>query len=621
MARESVIRGPLTILGTLPSGTGDNILTIDVISGAVGSIVASSLYTAGNGLTLSGSQFKLGGILTELTTTIDYTGNTLTFRGGDGLGGGGAFVITNVEAGETVSFGVTGAAGAGGLKYAADYSVAYTTRSLVDKAYVDSRTGGITNSALVNQLAISDGTNLIGYTDLIYTAGLLQVPGQVIFTADDATTGNVTTVLALRHTTSGVPANGIGVGLSFSAETSAGNVETGGTILVSATEVAAGVEDFDMVFTAMRNGAVAAERLRLGSDNITLTAHSTAGYIDLQAPGQNIRATSGTTNVLDVTTATTSTVVNVLSLRRTSSGVPATGIGSGLVFEVETAASNNESGVILEAVSTDVVPLSEDFDFVIKTMDGGSAATQRMRINSVRTAISNKLLVGSSVAPHGTVSCAVVGTSGAGEAIGQQLINLTTSGATWFGLNEVEGTATGSFYIQKYGSTHATLAGQVDFYNVGNASMTFATNNVERLVITGDGRFYGKALHNNAGSVTGTTNQYIASGTYTPTLTAVTNVASSIPSACQYVRVGNVVTFSGSITVAATSGGSFIEIRLSLPIGSNFSAQSQCGGTAFNGSNSAYLRADTTTDEAHMIGTPTGTASLVYFFSATYVIV
>src|SRR6185369_11101538 len=101
-----------------------------------------------------------------------------------------------------------------------------------------------------------------------------------------------------------------------------------------------------------------------------------------------------------------------------------------------------------------------------------------------------------------------------------------------------------------------------------------------------DGRVYGTALHNNASVVTGTTNQYIASGTYTPTLTNGTNVAASTARKCQWIRVGNVVLVSGQLDVDTTSTGAS-ELGISLPIASNLA-------TAFDlaGSGGASLVAD-----------------------------
>ena len=72
----------------------------------------------------------------------------------------------------------------------------------------------------------------------------------------------------------------------------------------------------------------------------------------------------------------------MLNLTHTTSGTPAAGIGTDIAFTVETADNNNEKGMILEALTTDVTSGQEDFDCVVKLMEGGSAAAERMRITS-----------------------------------------------------------------------------------------------------------------------------------------------------------------------------------------------------------------------------------------------
>jgi hypothetical protein len=71
----------------------------------------------------------------------------------------------------------------------------------------------------------------------------------------------------------------------------------------------------------------------------------------------------------------------------------------------------------------------------------------------------------------------------------------------------------------------------------------------------------------------------VAVGTYTPTITGVTNVASVTASECQYTRVGSVVTVSGTMTVGFTVAGDIGELTITLPVASTFSGFGQCGGT------------------------------------------
>lgn len=113
----------------------------------------------------------------------------------------------------------------------------------------------------------------------------------------------------------------------------------------------------------------------------------------------------------------------------------------------------------------------------------------------------------------------------------------------------------------------------------------------------------------------------VFSGTYTPTLTNTTNIASSTAAACQYMRVGSVVTVSGTVTIDPTATGRIV-MGFTLPIASNFSAANQCGGTfASSGTttvNVGSVAADSTNDVATFDGVVADTASRVYAFSFTY---
>jgi hypothetical protein len=67
---------------------------------------------------------------------------------------------------------------------------------------------------------------------------------------------------------------------------------------------------------------------------------------------------------------------------------------------------------------------------------------------------------------------------------------------------------------------------------------------------------------------------------YTPTVTDHANVAASTAFACQYMRIGDVVTVSGKVNVDPTAAaGTATEVRLTLPIASTFSAEQQLGGS------------------------------------------
>lgn len=146
------------------------------------------------------------------------------------------------------------------------------------------------------------------------------------------------------------------------------------------------------------------------------------------------------------------------------------------------------------------------------------------------------------------------------------------------------------------------------------------------LYVTDDGRVYGTALHNNAGAVTGTTNQYVASGTYTPTYTGVDNCDSVSAFECQWLRVGNVVTVSGIVNVDATNAASGVRFRATLPIASSLAAARQLAGvgrgTGINSVAAAFaVSGDSTNDAADFFGGVTDASSAVsVYFTFTYLV-
>lgn len=96
---------------------------------------------------------------------------------------------------------------------------------------------------------------------------------------------------------------------------------------------------------------------------------------------------------------------------------------------------------------------------------------------------------------------------------------------------------------------------------------------------------------------------YAPAGTYTPTLTNVTNVASSAAGVFNYARVGNTVIVSGRVTVTPTAAGAATELGVSLPIPSNFGGNDDCSGTAAATSvvsECAGIQSDATNDRARL---------------------
>lgn len=128
-----------------------------------------------------------------------------------------------------------------------------------------------------------------------------------------------------------------------------------------------------------------------------------------------------------------------------------------------------------------------------------------------------------------------------------------------------------------------------------------------------------------SGSMSISTGQII-SGTYTPTLTGVTNIATSSAQLCNYMRVGDIVTVSGGISVNVTAAATNSEIGISLPIASAFTAFQHCGGVG-SPTNATYsaengsIYGDGTNDRATMSFKPSATGSRNYAIHFTYRII
>lgn len=152
---------------------------------------------------------------------------------------------------------------------------------------------------------------------------------------------------------------------------------------------------------------------------------------------------------------------------------------------------------------------------------------------------------------------------------------------------------------------------------------TASTDSVARLTIEPDGRIHGANLHNNSGSLTGTTNQYIASGTYTPTLTNVANLDASTAYVSQWMRVGNVVTVSMKFDADPTTANVLCQLGVTLPIASAFTNARDCaGGGAYAGNSRTPVAvlADLTNDRAEVRFYPDYTANGGHHITFTYLV-
>lgn len=142
------------------------------------------------------------------------------------------------------------------------------------------------------------------------------------------------------------------------------------------------------------------------------------------------------------------------------------------------------------------------------------------------------------------------------------------------------------------------------------------------LCVTKDGQQTATATVPFAQGITAPTSALgnVHSGTYTPTLTAVSNVTGSTAATCQYIRVGNVVTVSGGFAMQPTVDNTDTVIGVSLPVSSNLASISQLGGVANSlvDTEAFAIFADTVNDRANVEGICRDTTSHSFYFTFTY---
>jgi hypothetical protein len=294
-------------------------------------------------------------------------------------------------------------------------------------------------------------------------------------------------------------------------------------------------------------------------------------------------------------------------------------IGSGLSYDHATYTLSASGGGITGTLTSGRVPYAT----------GASTVTDEAGFEY--NAGTNFLAVGN-INVGATVGSIICGSIESGFVIIGNEIR-ANSGNRYFGFTDVGNT--NSFNIANAtGGNGPTLSAigsdtniDINYATKGTGDHIFTLNGSEKLRVTDDGRLYGTALHDNAGAVTGATNQYVASGTYTPTLAATNtfNVTGTTSGVCQWMRVGNVVTVSGAISIDPTTNSVATQLSVSLPIASNFTATRQVGGTGSTAelgtaNPAATISGDGTNDTALFNFTVTDNANHAWHFSFTYLI-
>lgn len=239
--------------------------------------------------------------------------------------------------------------------------------------YLDAALGGTTSKNVTgvpatNTLTVDEYRNLIlNFTGTLTQNTTYQVPSGVCgeWIVSNATTGAFTlTVKSVDTGTSVI-------------------IPQNGRRIIYATSPSAGTVNF---YTADNSvGSVGAAGNVSYSDGTGLTGSTGFTY-------------NGTKVTVTATTAATNTDTEALRLDSQSSGTPAAGIGPMVAFAAETAAGVTKVGGQMAVVATDVATGTEDFDFVLRLMAAGAAASEVMRVTStgLMTVGGNNVIAGRS---------------------------------------------------------------------------------------------------------------------------------------------------------------------------------------------------------------------------------
>lgn len=115
--------------------------------------------------------------------------------------------------------------------------------------------------------------------------------------------------------------------------------------------------------------------------------------------------------------------------------------------------------------------------------------------------------------------------------------------------------------------------------------------------------------------------------TYTPTLTAVTNVSASSANLSGWIRVGSIVFVFSRVSITATASGAATELDMSLPVASSFIQAAQCVGTGalvtggITEVASVGVQANIVDDRATLRFVSTNTAARLYSVMFAYLVV
>jgi hypothetical protein len=239
-------------------------------------------------------------------------------------------------------------------------------------AFYDISDGSSLSSGNLDLAGTLDVTGAVTLDSTAEITGTLTQTGVATFAAepivaiDSATTAAVVDGLTVRVTSTGTPAAGLGTAIVFESENDAPATHEAGRIEVDWATVTAASEDSDMRFDVYDGGTKVTPLAIIGATpQVTVTGQL----------GVTSIATFNAEPVVAIDSAVTAAVVDAMTLRVTSTGTPAAGLGAGLVFDLENDAPATHEAARIEVDWETETAASEDSDMRFQVYDGGSLVT------------------------------------------------------------------------------------------------------------------------------------------------------------------------------------------------------------------------------------------------------